>query len=143
MRTASHPYSQGPLRRFAARFGLCALLLQALFPALLASALHAAPAQAWDTVVLCTSDGLKTVSLAALEAEQQGEKEPPAQNAPHAPYCPACPGYFQVNAAITPAILLAAKPSFGEIDRILPSDDRGPDGRRFVPQSARAPPLLA
>ena len=141
MRTGSHPYSQGPLRRFAARFGLCALLLQALFPALLASALHAA--QAWDTVVLCTSDGLKTVSLAALEAEQQGEKEPPAQNAPHAPYCPACPGYFQVNAAITPAILLAAKPSFGEIDRILPSDDRGPDGRRFVPQSARAPPLLA
>jgi hypothetical protein len=143
MRTGSHPYSQGPLRRFAARFGLCALLLQALFPALLASALHTAPAQAWDTVVLCTSDGLKTVSLAALEAEQQGEKEPPAQNAPHAPYCPACPGYFQVNAAITPAILLAAKPSFGEIDRILPSDDRGPDGRRFVPQSARAPPLLA
>lgn len=143
MRTGSHPSSQGPLRRLAARLGLCALLLQALFPALLSSALHAAPAQAWDTVVLCTSDGLKTVSLAALDAEQQGEQERPAQNAPHAPYCPACPGYFQVNAAITPAILLAAKPTFGEIDRILPSDDRGPDGRRFVPQSARAPPVFA
>lgn len=143
MSTRSRRSSQGPLRRFAARLGLAALLLQTLFPALLSIVLPSAQAQHWDSVVLCMSDGLKTVTLASLEAYQPREKDAPAQNVPHAPYCPACPGYFQSHAAITPAVLLTAKPSFGEIDRILPSDDRGPDGRRFVPQSARAPPLLA
>jgi hypothetical protein len=140
MTSRSHP-SQTRMRLFAARLGLCALLLQALFPSLLTGFLSTKTANIWDSVVLCTADGAKTVSLASLDGET--DRNAPAQKAPHAPYCPACPGYFQAHAAITPAILIAAKPSFGEIDRLLPSDDRGPDGRRFVPQSARAPPFLA
>lgn len=131
-----HRTLPNPGRRFAARLALFALLLQTFFPAVF-SGFTSSPAHAWDQVVLCTSDGLKTVPLADL-----GEQLPD-QKAPHAPYCPACPGYFQANAAIPPAGIAAAKPSFAAFDRILPADDRGPDGRRFVPQSARAPPTFA
>lgn len=143
MTTGKRRSSQGPLRRFAARLGLAALLLQALFPSLIAGGLAAPATGLWDTVVLCTADGPKTVSLAALDGEGQSERDAPAQNAPHAPYCPACPGYFQASAAITPAMLIAAKLVFNEIGRLPPADERAPDSRRFVPQSARAPPSFA
>lgn len=137
------PLWQNRLRLFAARLGLCALLLQALFPSLIAAGQANAAADMWDRVVLCTADGPKTVSLAELGSTEQDGRQPPGQNAPHAPYCPACPGYFQANAAITPAILIAAKPVFNEIGRLLPDEEPALDGRRFVPQSARAPPFFA
>lgn len=138
--TAKAAYRLSGWRRFAARFGLAGLLLQAIFPLLLLGVAPAAATSPWDQIVLCTSDGPKTVSLADLP----GSDLPPAsEKTSHLPYCPACPGYFQAYAAITPPTVLAAAPSRVEILSVAYRDERGPDGRRHSPQSARAPPVFA
>lgn len=144
--TAKRAYRRQGWRRFAAKLGLAGLLLQAIFPILLAGLTPARAGGAlWDQVVLCTADGLKTVSLADLAGGEQPQtpQNAPEKAPPHAPFCPACPGYFQAHAAITPTILLAAAPSRRAIADVRPADQRGPAERRFTPQSARAPPSFA
>lgn len=137
--TSKAAYRLSGWRRFAARFGLAGLLLQAVFPLLLLGVAPSVAASPWDQIVLCTSDGPKTVSLAELP----GSDLPPPEKTSHLPYCPACPGYFQAYAAITPPAVLAAAPSRVEILAVAYRDERGPDGRRHSPQSARAPPAFA
>jgi hypothetical protein len=134
-------YQISAWRRFAARLGLSGLLLQALFPLIVLGLTPSTPALAWDQVVLCTVDGPKTVSLGALLGDDQ---PPTSEKAPHhLPYCPACPGFVQAYTAITPPVVLAAAPSRVETLHVSPADERGPDGRRHHPQSARAPPFFA
>lgn len=137
--TARNAHRTRGWRRFAARFGLAGLLLQALFPLLALGLAPSAPALAWDQVVLCTADGPKSVSLSELTGDLPADSEP----APHLPYCPACPGYLQACVAITPPVVLAAAPSRVETLSVAFIDEREPDARRHSPQSARAPPSFA
>ncbi len=138
--TAKAAYRLSGWRRIAARFGLAGLLLQAIFPLLLLGVAPAAASSPWDQIVLCTSDGPKTVSLADLPGS---DLPPTPDQTSHLPYCPACPGYFQAYAAITPPAVLAAGPRRVEILHFAPAEQRGPEQRRHSPQSARAPPAFA
>ncbi|HEY4135199.1 MAG TPA: DUF2946 family protein [Alphaproteobacteria bacterium] len=127
-------------RRFAARLGLCGLLLQSLFPAVFSTLLLGSPAMA-DAIVLCTADGPKTVSLADIGAAPLSET--PAKSVPHAPYCPACPGYFQANAALAPTVIALAAPGWIEVALAYALPESAAPALRFAPQSPRAPPSFA
>jgi hypothetical protein len=131
---------QGSWRRFAARLGLCGLLLQSLFPAVFSTLLIGSPALA-NAVVLCTAEGFKTVSLADIGGSPLTET--PAKSVPHAPYCPACPGYFQANAAITPLVIAIAPHGWIERAISFAAPDSAASPLHFTPQSPRAPPSFA
>jgi hypothetical protein len=98
-----------PRRRMMAWLGLLALLFHSLLPLAHHSLQQRDTVRAgFDSIVICTAYGMRTILLGA-DGQPVSDEQAPA-NDKAARYCPICLGAQQAGTAILPASILLALP---------------------------------
>jgi hypothetical protein len=125
------------MQRFAAWIACCAVLLAALAPAISHALASHDVAQAW--MEICTTEGEKTIQVAA---EQSPESSTPKQHNDHFEHCPFC-NTNNVATGLPPGvdIVLATIEHY----RVFPAlFYQAPQGLFvWTPASSRAPPVVS
>jgi|GEM_PF-763240 len=133
-----------PRHRMMAWVGLLALLFHSLLPLAHHSLQQRDTVRAgFDSIVICTAYGMRTILLGAdgqpVSDEQAPAKDPTGKNGA-ARYCPICLGAQQAGAGILPALILLVMPTLLTAVVYDHWSDAPPAPTTYRQAQARAPP---